>query len=160
VNKKVTHDELDAITSAVVGAFFWSGKFEALGAGEEEALIIPNLKANTRRWQDRRIIGISGPVATGKTTAAHHLQRLGFFYARYSMVLEGILRARRKHTGREDLQNFGELVHTEYGQRWLGRRLLETLPQDGDIVIERFEVSRRSCLSGRNLWTGFSACPY
>lgn len=136
ISNKVTHDELDAITSAVVGAFFWSGKFEALGTEEEEALIIPDLKANTRRWQGRRIIGISGPVAAGKTTAARHLERLGFFYARYSLVLEGILKARGEHTDREDLQKFGELVHNEYGQRWLGRRLLETLPQDGAIVID------------------------
>lgn len=136
MNKKVTHDELDAITSAVVGAFFWSGKFEALGTGEEEALIIPDLKATTRRWQDRRMIGISGPVAAGKTSAARHLQHLGFFYARYSMVLESILKARGEHATREDLQKFGELVHNECGQRWLGRRLLETLPQDGDIVID------------------------
>lgn len=136
ISNKVTHDELDAITSAVVGAFFWSGKFEALGTGDEEALIIPDLKANTRRCQGRRIIGISGRVAAGKTTAARHLERLGFRYARYSMVLEAILKARGEHPDREDLQKFGELVHNQFGQRWLGRRLLETLPQDGDIVID------------------------
>ena len=136
ISNKVTHDELDAITSAVVGAFFWSGKFEALGTGDDEALIIPDLKVNTRRWQGRRVIGISGPIAAGKTTAARHLELLGFRYARYSMVLEAALKARGEHPDREDLQKFGELVHNEYGQRWLGRRLLETLPQDGDIVID------------------------
>src|SRR5207302_6513839 len=28
ITNKVSHDELDAITSAIVGVFFWSGKFE------------------------------------------------------------------------------------------------------------------------------------
>ncbi len=36
INQEVSHDELDAITSAVVGLFFWSGKFEALGNDAEE----------------------------------------------------------------------------------------------------------------------------
>ncbi len=38
-----SHDELDAITSAVVGLFFLSGDFEALGNEREEYLIIPKL---------------------------------------------------------------------------------------------------------------------
>jgi hypothetical protein len=40
---KVSHDKLDAITSAIVGVFFWSGKFEALGNNDEDYLIIPDL---------------------------------------------------------------------------------------------------------------------
>ncbi len=43
LNNSVSHDELDAITSAVVGLFFWTGKFEALGNEEEEYLIIPKI---------------------------------------------------------------------------------------------------------------------
>jgi uncharacterized protein YprB with RNaseH-like and TPR domain/predicted nuclease with RNAse H fold len=43
-NNSVSHDELDAITAAIVGIFFWSGKFEALGNGDEEYLIIPDIK--------------------------------------------------------------------------------------------------------------------
>ncbi len=68
LNRVVTHDELDAITSAIVGAFFWSGRFEALGAQDEEALIIPDLAVDTSPWLERRVIGISGSVAAGKTT--------------------------------------------------------------------------------------------
>ena len=41
-SQDVSHDELDAITSAVVGLFFVSGRFEALGNEDEEYLIIPN----------------------------------------------------------------------------------------------------------------------
>ena len=41
----VRHDELDAITSAVVGSFFLAGRYEALAGPSEDALIIPDLKA-------------------------------------------------------------------------------------------------------------------
>ncbi len=52
---KVAHDEVDAITSAVVGLFFWSGKFEALGNDNEEYLIIPDLEqdSTTCHWDQR-----------------------------------------------------------------------------------------------------------
>ena len=45
-SSNVSHDELDAITSALVGIFFWSGRFEALGNDDEGYLIIPDLKAD------------------------------------------------------------------------------------------------------------------
>jgi uncharacterized protein YprB with RNaseH-like and TPR domain/predicted nuclease with RNAse H fold len=43
LSKPTSHDELDAITSAVVGYFYLSGNFEALGNTQEEFLIIPKL---------------------------------------------------------------------------------------------------------------------
>ena len=43
VNKKNSHDELDAITSALVGYFYLSGKYEALGSQDEGYLIIPKI---------------------------------------------------------------------------------------------------------------------
>lgn len=39
----VTHDELDAITSAIVGLFYLSGKYEALGSSEENYMIVPKV---------------------------------------------------------------------------------------------------------------------
>lgn len=38
-----SHDELDAITSAVVGYFYLTGDYEALGNEREECLIVPKL---------------------------------------------------------------------------------------------------------------------
>ncbi len=38
----ITHDEIDALTSALVGYFYLSGNYEALGNEEEDYLIIPN----------------------------------------------------------------------------------------------------------------------
>ena len=41
--RNVTHDELDAITSALVGTFYLAGMSEALGTDDEDPLIIPRL---------------------------------------------------------------------------------------------------------------------
>lgn len=65
----VSHDELDAITSAIVGHFFWSGMFEGLGNSEEEYLIIPDLNADYSSWLSKRIIGVSGLPQAGKFIA-------------------------------------------------------------------------------------------
>ena len=43
LTKGCSHDELDAITSAVVGYFYLTGDYEALGNKHEEWLIIPKL---------------------------------------------------------------------------------------------------------------------
>lgn len=130
----VTHDELDAITSALVGVFFWAGKFEGLGESEEEALIIPDLHVDATNWQRRIIVGISGPVAVGKTTAAMYLAEHGFHYERYSAVLENLLA--KSDVARKTLQDFGRVVNETKGQRWLGRELLKRLPKEGNIVID------------------------
>lgn len=41
---RVSHDELDAITSAMVGLFYLCGRYEALGNAEEGYLIVPRLR--------------------------------------------------------------------------------------------------------------------
>lgn len=41
--ENISHDELDAITSAIVGLFYLSGKYEALGNDDEEYLVIPKI---------------------------------------------------------------------------------------------------------------------
>jgi len=133
---QVTHDELDAITAAVVGVFFWGGRFESLGSEEEEALIIPDLRTSPVSWLSRKVIGLSGPIAAGKTTAARYLESIGFHYARYSQVLASLLETEGKSVNRSELQKHGIYVHENLGQRWLGRKLLASLPREGNIVID------------------------
>jgi len=77
----VSHDELDAITSAVVGVFFWSGRFESLGDGEGEALIIPDLDKFAPQWAEHLVIGISGRIRGGITAIAHHFAATHCAYA-------------------------------------------------------------------------------
>jgi uncharacterized protein YprB with RNaseH-like and TPR domain/predicted nuclease with RNAse H fold/dephospho-CoA kinase len=142
----VSHDELDAITSAIVGAFFWSGKFERLGEDEysDEALIIPDPKVDATSWQNKLVVGISGPLAAGKTTAARALERQGMTYARYSQVIEQLVRADGLIPSRDALQGHGQRAHEKLGQRWLGRRLIEQLPKTSNLVIDglRFPEDR------------------
>lgn len=47
VSNQCSHDELDAITSAVVGDFYLSGDYEALGDEREECLIVPKVDSRS-----------------------------------------------------------------------------------------------------------------
>ena len=135
-NQHVSHDELDAITSAVVGLFFISGRFEALGNEDEEYLIIPDIKQKKNPWGHRIVVGLSGPISAGKTAAGEYLQRLGFAYGRYSQVLQDLLSDRGIPVTRESLQRIGEEIHLGLGQRWLGVELIKRMPSDGNLVID------------------------
>lgn len=136
VSNPVTHDELDAITSAIVGLFFWGGKFEALGNEDEDYLIIPCIDKGPTIWKKRRVIGFSGPIAAGKTTAASFLKPEGFHYGRFSLVLETLLHDSGQIPSREKLQRIGEDVNKNKGQRWLCKKLTQIFSEQGDIVID------------------------
>jgi uncharacterized protein YprB with RNaseH-like and TPR domain/predicted nuclease with RNAse H fold/dephospho-CoA kinase len=136
VVEKVSHDELDAITSAIVGVFFWSGKFEGLGNEDEDYLIIPDLLVPPDPWRERLVVGVSGPIASGKTTGARSLEQRGFAYGRYSQVLAKLLEERGIPQTRETLQALGKEVNEERGQRWLSRRLVMGLPDYQNLTID------------------------
>jgi len=136
VREKVSHDELDAITSAVVGLFFWSGRFEALGNDDEEYLIIPDLEQDTKEWFSRMVVGISGQIAAGKTTAARHLEKSSMAYARFSEVLADELEAEGKPVNRGTLQEIGSRIRETLGQRWLEKKLLERVKNSEHIVFD------------------------
>lgn len=136
IHTPVSHDELDAITSAVVGHFFWAGMYEGLGNPEEEYLIIPDLNADYRTWLSRKIIGLSGPIAAGKTTVAEDLIGRGYAYARYSQVLKEMLREKGVPPSRSALQTLGWSVHEEKGQRWLGKKVLELISGKKCAVVD------------------------
>jgi len=136
LTRDVSHDEVDAVTSAIVGLFFWSGKFEALGIPEEEYLIIPDLRVQSDEWTSRRVVGISGAIASGKTTAARALEGEQFEYARYSQALAKLLTEEGKEINRGTLQEIGLWVNSEHGQRWLGRKLLDSVNSTRLLVID------------------------
>jgi dephospho-CoA kinase len=131
----VTHDEVDAITSGLVGIFSWCGRFEALGSEDEDYLIVPDLRTAKNAWHERRVVGISGPIAAGKTTAATTLRERGFAYARYSDVLADMLREQGRSTDRRALQELGEKVHRDPGQRWLSAQVLARVPADAKLIV-------------------------
>ncbi|MBN1293738.1 MAG: ribonuclease H-like domain-containing protein [Candidatus Latescibacteria bacterium] len=131
----ISHDELDAITSAIVGIFFWYGKFEALGNMDEEFLIIPDSNIDNTFWKNKTIIGLSGPIATGKTTAGAFLESKGFYYTRFSLILEKLLIEKGETVNRENLQKIG-LEFKKGGQRNFCKLLYNELPDKGNIVID------------------------
>ncbi|WP_158231344.1 ribonuclease H-like domain-containing protein [Bradyrhizobium sp. C9] len=129
----VTHDELDAITSAVVGSFFLSGQFEALSGPTEGALIIPDLKSN---GSSGLVVGISGRICAGKTTTARLLERRGFAYTRFSLVIDDEIRSLGETPDRATRQRVGEAVHETKGQRWLCERVLDRVAEKPFIVVD------------------------
>jgi uncharacterized protein YprB with RNaseH-like and TPR domain/predicted nuclease with RNAse H fold/dephospho-CoA kinase len=129
----VSHDELDAITSAIVGSFFLADQFEALRGPTEGALIIPDLKSSGKAGL---IVGISGRICAGKTTAARILEREGFAYTRYSLVIDDEIYSRGGTPDRATRQMVGSELHTTKGQRWLGEKAIERVSGEQFIVID------------------------
>lgn len=132
-----SHDEVDAVTSAVVGLFFWSGQFEALGNSEEDYLIIPDLSAPHPNWNKRVVIGLSGPISAGKTTAGEYIGcKFGFEYTRFSQVIDRHLEAEGIPPSRESRQEFGQTINEKLGQRWLCKQVVGDLADDQNFVID------------------------
>lgn len=147
VEKLPSHDELDAITSALVGTFLLDGQFEALGGPGESALIVPDLKAAPLP----HVIGLSGRIAAGKTTAARIIERKGFAYTRFSLVIDDEIRARGLELDRPTRQQIGLELHEQRGQAWLCEQALKRVgdahrvvvdglrwPEDRAFFVERF----------------------
>lgn len=137
----VTHDELDAITSALVGSFFLSNRYEALRGPSEGALIIPDPKANGHR---NMVVGISGQICAGKTTTARLLEQLGFAYTRFSLVIDDEIVTRGETLDRATRQAVGLEINRTKGQRWLCEKVLERVAGNKYVVIDglRFPEDR------------------
>jgi uncharacterized protein YprB with RNaseH-like and TPR domain/predicted nuclease with RNAse H fold/dephospho-CoA kinase len=132
ITEAVRHDELDAITSALVGGFFLAGKYEALGGNSEDPLIIPDLNA----VQSPLVVGISGRICAGKTTTARLLERMGFSYARFSLVVDEEIVARGEYPSRASRQRIGLEINRTRGQRWLCERVLSRVRDRALIVVD------------------------
>jgi len=135
-HKNISHDELDAITSAIVAIFFWTGKYEPVGNIEEEYLIIPDLHVNGNEWLSRKVIGLSGLPGSGKSTIAEYLVKQGFKSSRFSAVIESLLIKNNKKAARSTLQKIGNEIKSTGKQRWLGKEVIKKLPKAGPIVID------------------------
>ncbi len=132
VSEQVRHDELDAITSALVGSFFLAGKYEGLCGPGEGSLIIPDLSASRRP----PAIGVSGRISAGKTTVARVLESLGFAYTRFSLVIDEEIRSRGGVPDRLTRQQVGYELHQKYGQGSLCERVIARVPAGRPVVID------------------------
>jgi uncharacterized protein YprB with RNaseH-like and TPR domain/predicted nuclease with RNAse H fold/dephospho-CoA kinase len=141
-DRTINHDEWDAVTAAIVGVFFWSGSYEPLGDEDEDYLIVPELE--TQPDQTRLVVGLSGPISAGKTTAAQILTELGYTSTRFSLVLRNMLEAKGQKPTREALQALGAEVNASPGQRWLCKKAIELAGPSKRIVVDgmRFAEDR------------------
>ncbi|USU11440.1 DUF429 domain-containing protein [Sphingomonadaceae bacterium OTU29THOMA1] len=127
---RVSHDELDAITCAIVGSFHLAGMTEGLAGPGEEPMVVPMLAGG-----QIRVVGISGETMAGKTTAARLLERAGFAYTRISLVIDEVIRERGGIPDRTSRQEVGLELHENPGQRWLCRKAIERVPADVRAVV-------------------------
>ena len=133
----VSHDELDAATSALVGQFMLAGYWEALGSVEEDYLVVPTVDRRPPYLRPTVAVGLSGPIAAGKTTAARLLERMGFRYCRFSEIIAQEVRERGVPVTRSTLQAFGEEAHNRrFGQRELQNKLAVRVGQARTIVVD------------------------
>jgi predicted nuclease with RNAse H fold/dephospho-CoA kinase len=132
LQEKVSHDELDAITSALVGSFHLANLTEALGDSDEAPLIIPDLTARPGPF----VIGVSGPIASGKTTFARELEKQGFKYVRFSEVIDDLLREKGIEPTREHRQELGKDINLSGKQRWLAEQTARRVRDSDRIVID------------------------
>ncbi len=131
LKSEVSHDEIDAITSAIVGVFFLSGDYEAIGSLDENLMIIPNLNAKKEK---KHIIGVAGEIASGKTTFSKILKIKDFAYARYSEILEDILKENHIEITRENLQDLGQEISED--QYKFSLMLYEKIKDKNRVIID------------------------
>lgn len=129
---KVTHDELDAITSALVGTFHLAELSEELGTANEPPLIIPRLEVKRTPF----VLGVSGPIAAGKTTLAEILQAQGHAYTRFSLVIDDILKERNLPLDRYHRQLVGAEINRDGRQRELAERTISRVAGAAAIVVD------------------------
>ena len=128
----LNHDELDAITAALVGTYHLANMTEALGGLDEPPLIVPTREGQTKPL----VIGVSGPIAAGKTTMAHELTKMGYTYTRFSLVIDELLKCRGEIPSRKSRQELGLTLNTGGKQRWLCERTLERVADAERIVVD------------------------
>jgi predicted nuclease with RNAse H fold/dephospho-CoA kinase len=135
-NHTLTHDELDAITSGLVGYFWHAGQYFGLGIPEENYLIVPRVP-KFRENSQATVLGLAGPVAAGKTTVGQYLAfKYGFRYTRYSLVLRQFLSQPRQDLSRVEMQDFGQHVHETVGPVKLTQRVISQMTPAENWVVD------------------------
>jgi len=132
----ISHDELDAITSALVGYFYLSDQYLGLGDERENELIVPSISAFEAQNGTRQVIALAGETGSGKSTAALYLTlKYGFKYIRYSQVIAKLANFKEKYD-KNALQKAGLQLHNELGQREITLKLIDSLPENTHVVID------------------------
>jgi dephospho-CoA kinase len=95
---------------------------------------MPN-QSSQQRQGDRLVIGITGHIGAGKTSAANYLKSAhGFFYVRYSQVLSDWLA--KDPESKAHLQAVGWKVMAGGMQTELNVRLIALIPARADCAVD------------------------
>ena len=85
-----SHDEMDAITSAIVGRYFEVGLFEPMGIPSEAQLIVPKVRPLV--FESNPVICLAGKTGAGKSVIARYLSVFyGFEWVRTRNVIRELL---------------------------------------------------------------------
>jgi histidinol phosphatase-like PHP family hydrolase/predicted nuclease with RNAse H fold/dephospho-CoA kinase len=171
-----SHDEMDAVTSAIVGRYFEAGLFEPMGIPNEAQLIVP--KVRPLLFDHNPVICLAGKTGAGKSVVARYLSVFyGFEWIRTRNVICELLiddikapRGERLFQQAVDpsaiteanLRDFGALVLDVHRQVPLRAKLTKILQQnDGPIVVDSirgiFDVDSKA-LGERPVLTWFVDC--
>lgn len=171
-----SHDEMDAITAAVVGRYFEVGLFEPMGVPSEAQLIVP--KVRPLAFDSNPVICLAGKTGAGKSVAARYLSVFyGFTWVRTRDVIRDLLiedarrDSHRRIFGRKidperitetDLREFGAIVLEKYHQEPLRQKLTQTVRQyDTPVIVDSvrdIDDIRRSGIKDRRRLTWFIEC--
>lgn len=171
-----SHDEMDAITSAIVGRYFEAGFFEPMGIPSEAQLIVP--KVAPLRFQSAPVICLAGKTGVGKSVVARYLSVFyGFHWIRTRSVIRDLLLDDLKRSSGEQLfdgqidpeaitedqlRKYGAVILDRYKQAPLRRKLTNLVAQsDGPVVVDSIRDTLdvdRAVLSDRTFLTWFVDC--
>ena len=128
----ISHDEVDAITSALVGYFYLNNQYIGLGNDAEDYLIVPRIQDEL--LHKRVVIGLCGETSAGKTTVAEYLRfKYGLKYFRYSQVIEDKYDVHDK----QELQSVGvRISQNEEEQRELTKYMVRKMDETSSYVID------------------------
>jgi len=146
-----SHDEMDAITAAIVGRYFEAGLFEPMGIPSEAQLIVP--KVRPLAFNKNPVICLAGKTGAGKSVVARYLSVFyGFEWVRTRDIIRQLLiddanappdkRLFGRHVdpntiSETDLREFGATILDVHRQVPLRRRLTKTIREcDTPIVVD------------------------
>jgi predicted nuclease with RNAse H fold/dephospho-CoA kinase len=146
-----SHDEMDAVTSAIVGRYFEAGLFEPMGILSEAQLIVPKIRPLV--FDSNPVICLAGKTGAGKSVVARYLSVFyGFGWVRTRDVIRELLvedidapPSRKlynrsvdpKAISESDLREFGATILDVHRQVPLRAKLADIIKQcDTPIVVD------------------------
>ena len=144
-----SHDEIDAITCAVVGRYYEDGSFEAMGVPDEAQLIVPTSRLFS--YEHPPVICLSGKTGVGKSVVARYLAVFyGFLWLKTRDLIRELLiedstapddeklfrrSVRPENITEKNLREFGAVILDQYKQVPLRKKLSEKIEQASMPIV-------------------------